>query len=71
VMFVHLHGSSDILRSRIAERKGHFMPSTLLDSQLATLEMPNADENAVTINIDQEPAAIVAQALNFILQAKS
>jgi gluconokinase len=71
VMFVHLHGSLDILRSRIAERKGHFMPSTLLDSQLATLELPSADENAVTINIDQEPAAIVAEALNFILQAKS
>jgi gluconokinase len=71
VMFVHLHGSSDILRSRIIGRKGHFMPSTLLDSQLATLEMPNANENAVTINIDQEPAAIVAEALNFILQAKS
>jgi gluconokinase len=42
------------------------MPATLLASQLATLEMPDASEHAVTIDVDQNPEAIVAQALAFI-----
>ena len=70
VFFIHLHGSRDVLAERISKRKGHFMPATLLDSQLATLEMPSADESAVTIDIDQKPKAIIDQALDFILKAK-
>ena len=70
VMFVHLHGAKDVLAKRMAGRTGHFMPPTLLDSQLATLEMPDADENAVMIDIDQKPEAIIAGALDFILKAK-
>ncbi len=70
VMFVHLHGDTDVLRERMAGRKGHFMPPTLLDSQLATLEMPDADENAVMIDINQKPEAIIAGALDFMLKAK-
>lgn len=38
VVFVHLHGSRERLEERLAQRKGHFMPSALLASQLATLE---------------------------------
>lgn len=38
VRFAHLHGTRDLIASRLLERKGHFMPPTLLDSQLATLE---------------------------------
>ena len=68
VLFVHLHGSPDVLEKRMANRKGHFMPPTLLASQLATLEMPTENENAITINIDQKPEAIIAQALAFIAQ---
>ena len=67
VLFVHLHGSYDVLAKRIAARKGHFMPATLLDSQLATLEMPDASEHALTIDIDQELEAIIAQALVFLV----
>ncbi len=70
VKFVHLHGDIDVLRERMAGRKGHFMPTALLDSQLATLEMPSADENSITIDINQTPAAIIAEALYFIRKAK-
>lgn len=66
IYFIHLHGSAEVLRERIESRKGHFMPASLLASQLATLEIPTADEQAITINIDQEPDAIVAQALAFL-----
>jgi gluconokinase len=68
VLFIHLHGSVEVLQQRIAARKGHFMPASLLDSQLATLEMPGADERAITIDIAQSPKLIVEQALNFLSQ---
>jgi carbohydrate kinase (thermoresistant glucokinase family) len=68
VLFVHLHGDPDVLRNRIEQRQGHFMPASLLDSQLATLEIPDRSEHAVTIDINQKPAAIVSEALVFILQ---
>lgn len=48
ILFVHLSGSRDVLATRIARRPHHFMPASLLDSQLATLEPPGADENAIT-----------------------
>ncbi len=69
--FVHLHGSREVLQQRISARKGHFMPASLLASQLATLEMPAGDEDAITIDIDQPPEAILAAALNFLLKEKS
>ncbi|MFM7818890.1 MAG: gluconokinase, partial [Verrucomicrobiota bacterium] len=37
--FAHLHGSRDLIAARLGERKGHFMPPTLLESQFATLEV--------------------------------
>ena len=39
VRFAHLHGSRDLIAARLGERRGHFMPATLLDSQFATLEI--------------------------------
>lgn len=39
VRFAHLHGSRDLIAARLGERKGHFMPATLLESQFATLEV--------------------------------
>ena len=41
VRFVHLSADPTVLRSRLAARRAHYMPATLLDSQLATLEPPN------------------------------
>jgi gluconokinase len=45
----------------MASRSGHFMPPALLDSQFATLEPPAADEPAITVDIDQSMAAILAE----------
>lgn len=44
VRFVHLSGSRDLIAARMAARTGHYMPPSLLDSQLATLEPPTEDE---------------------------
>ncbi|MDE2914637.1 MAG: gluconokinase [Paracoccaceae bacterium] len=53
VCFLHLTGSRDVLSERMSNRSGHFMPVSLLDSQLATLEPPDPDEMAMTADIDQ------------------
>lgn len=45
--FLHLHGPKALLQQRMSGRKGHFMPASLLPSQLATLEMPGKDETDV------------------------
>jgi gluconokinase len=51
VYFIYLHGSRELLEQRIGARKGHFMPASLLDSQLATLQEPAADERALKLDI--------------------
>ena len=61
VLFVHLSGSRAVIEARMAARRGHFMPVTLLDSQFATLAPPGADEAHLTVDIDQSLAAIVAR----------
>lgn len=51
VIFVHLSGDPTLIAERLAQRHGHFMPPSLLASQLATLEPPGADEPHVTVDI--------------------
>ena len=60
VEFVYLHGSRELIASRLAGRHGHFMPSTLLDSQFATLEEPAADEPAIRVEIGPAPEIIAS-----------
>jgi gluconokinase len=59
VKIVYLKGSRDLIASRLSQRKWHFMPSSLLDSQFATLEEPAADEHVVRVAIDAPVDAIV------------
>ncbi|GAA1055876.1 gluconokinase [Agromyces luteolus] len=57
--FVHLHLSEEALAERAGARLGHFMPATLLASQLATLEPPAEDEPALTVDADEPVDEIV------------
>ncbi|MDB2407159.1 gluconokinase [Jannaschia sp.] len=59
VTFLFLDGSKEVLSERMGQRKGHFMPNDLLDSQLATLERPAEDERAIRVDIDRTPDEIV------------
>ena len=47
VRFIFLEGPAALIEARLAARSGHFMPSTLLASQLQTLELPGPDEGDV------------------------
>lgn len=60
VRFVYLTGSRELLAERLAGRRGHFMPASLLESQLATLEEPAPDEDAWVCDIRDPPDTIVA-----------
>ncbi|OCI96699.1 gluconokinase [Rhizobium sp. AC27/96] len=57
--FVYLDGSKELLTKRMGERKGHFMPASLLESQLQTLEVPTGEPGVVTIDIDDTIDGIV------------
>jgi gluconokinase len=59
VRIIYLKGSQQLIAGRLAQRKGHFMPAGLLDSQFATLEPPADSENPVTVSIDASVGSIV------------
>jgi gluconokinase len=59
VVFVYLHGTREQIATRLANRHGHYMPPSLLDSQFADLEPPGDDERALRIDIGP-PAAVQA-----------
>lgn len=60
VKFVYLKGDKALLHSRLTSRESHFMPDTLLDSQLQTLESP---VDAITISIEYSLNEIISQIL--------
>ncbi|WP_458782094.1 gluconokinase, GntK/IdnK-type [Arthrobacter sp. D3-16] len=62
-VFLHLHGSKEVLSQRLEGRSGHFMPPALLESQLATLEPLAADEAGVVVDIAAPVQQVVAEAL--------
>jgi carbohydrate kinase (thermoresistant glucokinase family) len=60
LIFVFLGGSKETIAARLAARHGHYMRASLLDSQVADLEEPAADEPAVRVDIGP-PAAEIAE----------
>ncbi len=60
--FVHLRGDRAVLEERLAQRLGHYMPPTLLESQLQTLEPPSADEQPLELDITEAPEALARRA---------
>ncbi|HEY0837070.1 MAG TPA: NADP-dependent phosphogluconate dehydrogenase [Azospirillum sp.] len=61
LLFVHLDGARETILDRMARRTGHFMPASLLDSQLAELERPAEDERALVCDIGPAPEEIAAR----------
>jgi gluconokinase len=61
VRLVYLDGPRELIAGRLAARRGHFMPASLLDSQFAALEPPDPDENPITVAIGQPVERIVGQ----------
>ncbi|MCJ7857589.1 gluconokinase [Corynebacterium kalidii] len=62
--FVLLDAPEDVLAARMEDRKGHFMPASLLRSQLDTLEGLDADENGVTVDATEPPESLAREILS-------
>jgi gluconokinase len=60
VWFVHLVAPGAVLEARIQRREGHFMPASMLESQLATLEPLEPDEPGTTVDATP-PAEAIAE----------
>jgi gluconokinase len=71
ILFVLLDGPKEVIAARIAARQHEYMPASLLDSQLATLERPAPDENAITLSIEDPIETIAAKAAKAVSHLKS
>ncbi|MEV1050574.1 gluconokinase [Streptomyces sp. NPDC049887] len=63
VEFLHLTGDRALIERRMAERRGHFMPTALLDSQFATLQPLQDDEAGVAVDVSGSPQEITERAV--------
>jgi len=71
-VFIHLHGTAELLAERMRARPGHFMPVGLLESQLATLEPLEPDEAGIVLDIAANPDNLAQQAISWLaIPAKS
>lgn len=70
-LFVHLHADPVRIQARAAARTGHFMPPSLLASQLATLQLLETDERGITVDADQPVDAIVAEIVAALLAERA
>lgn len=68
IRFVYLDGSAELIATRLAARKDHFMPPSLLASQFATLEPPGRDEVPITLAIEGTPDEIALAALDHLVR---
>jgi gluconokinase len=66
VRFVYLKGDEALLRARLDRRQGHYMPPSLLASQIATLEEP---ADAIAVDVAGTPEAIAAEILQRLHQS--
>ena len=66
VRFILLENSRDLLLARLGNRPGHYMPASLLDSQLATLERPLPDEGAMILTTDTPAEALRDRTLDWL-----
>ena len=61
--FLYLAADRELIRARVAARREHFMPASLIDSQFAILEPLAADEPGVTVDARRTPEEIIAELL--------
>ncbi|MFE7750019.1 gluconokinase [Streptomyces sp. NPDC057428] len=70
-LFLHLTGDRALVEHRMAGRKGHFMPTALLDSQFATLQPLQEDESGVSVDVSGTPEEITDRAVAALRRLES
>jgi gluconokinase len=69
--FVYLKASPDLMRARVAGRKGHYMPASLVDSQFAALEPPDGEADVVTMAADADIGCAIPELVAELARARS
>jgi gluconokinase len=64
--FVHLDGPVEVLHERMAAREGHYMPVSLLGSQLDTLEPLQPDESGIVLDLREPPRELLSRAVTWL-----
>ena len=64
--FAFLEGDKALMRERVASRRGHYMPASLIDSQFAALEAPIGEIDVVTLAAVRSPAELVFETLRLL-----
>lgn len=67
--FVFISGSRELLYDRLNKRPGHFMKASMLDSQLATLEVPDGEKGVATVSMEDETEVQVHEAVGALRKA--
>lgn len=70
LVFVHLKLNKEVLLQRLTQRSEHFMPSSLLDSQLATLNFDKAERDIIHLAADQSSQQIIKQLFEEVAELK-
>ncbi len=73
VTFVHVHGPAEIIAERMQHRKGHFMPTSLLESQFEDLQLvdEDEDEDAVVLDLRKSPEELIEESIAWVSRAGS
>jgi len=66
VRLVYLHGNEALLAERMAQREHHYMPASLLPSQIATLEPPAPSDAVLAVDVARPPEAVAADIMAWI-----
>jgi ribose 5-phosphate isomerase A len=66
VRLVYLRGGRDLIAARLAGRQGHFMPPSLLQSQMDTLEQPDPDEDPLTVDVGPSADQIAGEIIRLL-----
>lgn len=66
VVFAHLGGSAEVIAQRLEGRQGHFMPASLLQSQIDTLEDLDPDEDGVRLDLTATPTELIDQVMQSV-----
>ena len=71
VWFAHVRAAPELIRDRVEHRSGHYMPASLLDSQLATLEPLQDDEPGAMVSGVAPPAGVAEEILTSLSKERS
>jgi ribose 5-phosphate isomerase A len=70
VRLVYLRGSQEVMADHLARRSGHFMPASLLQSQIDTLEEPGPDEDPLIVDVGAPAGEVAAQIIRRLSQER-